>query len=110
MKIIDTKKENNKVIMTIKADSELWSKELAKTKKQLAKNLSIPGFRKGHAPQKIIDEHITMNQVISETVNKYVNQLIDKFMSEDVFDFGYIYDDNSIARQVEQFEATFNIA
>lgn len=83
MKIIDTKKENNKVIMTIKADSELWSKELAKTKKQLAKNLSIPGFRKGHAPQKIIDEHITMNQVISETVNKYVNQLIDKFMSEE---------------------------
>ena len=83
MKIIDTKKENNKVIMTIKADSELWSKELAKTKKQLAKNLSIPGFRKGHAPQKIIDEHITMNQVISETVNKYVNQLIDKFMREE---------------------------
>ena len=38
------------------------------------------------------------------------NEVLDKFMSEDVFDFGYIYDDNSIARQVEQFEATFNIA
>lgn len=83
MKIIDTKKENNKVIMTVKADPELWAKELAKTKKQLAKNLSIPGFRKGHAPQKIIDEYITMNQVISETVNKYANQLIDKFMREE---------------------------
>ena len=83
MKIVDTKKENYKVIMTIKADSELWSKELAKTKKQLAKNLSIPGFRKGHAPQKIIDERIPMHQVISESVNKYVNQLINKFMHEE---------------------------
>lgn len=83
MEIINTKKENNKVIMTVKADPELWAKELVKTKKQLAKNLSIPGFRKGHAPQKVIDEHITMNQVISETVNKYANQLIDKFMREE---------------------------
>lgn len=84
MKIIDTKKENNKVIMTVKADPELWAKELAKTKKQLAKNLSIPGFRKGHAPQKVIDERIPMNQVVSETVNKYANQLINKFMREEV--------------------------
>lgn len=38
------------------------------------------------------------------------NEVLDKFMSEDVFDFSYIYDENSIARQVEQFEATFNIA
>lgn len=84
MKIIDTKKENNKVIMTVKADPELWAKELAKTKKQLAKNLSIPGFRKGHAPQKVIDERIPMNQVVSETVNKYANQLINKFMREEI--------------------------
>lgn len=38
------------------------------------------------------------------------NEVLDRFMSEDVFDFSYIYDENSIARQVEQFEATFNIA
>lgn len=38
------------------------------------------------------------------------NEVLDKFMSEDVFNFSYIYDDSSIARQVEEFEATFNIA
>lgn len=38
------------------------------------------------------------------------NEVLDRFMSEDVFNFAYIYDDDSIARQVEEFEATFNIA
>lgn len=38
------------------------------------------------------------------------DEVVDKFMSEDVFDFSYIYDDNSIARQVEKFNATFNLA
>ena len=73
MKIIDTKKENNRIILTVEADASAWVKELEKTKKQLIKNLSIPGFRKGHVPQKIIDQSISINQVISSTLNKFIN-------------------------------------
>ena len=47
----------------------------------------------------------------SEFINSLSpNEVLDRFMSEDVFNFDYIYDEESIARQVEQFEATFNIA
>ena len=30
-------------------------------------------------------------------------------MSEDIFEFSYIYDENDIKRQIEIFEATYNL-
>lgn len=49
------------------------------------------------------------------TARKWLNSLspdkvLEKFLTEDVFDFDFIYDENQIARQVEEFMATFNIA
>ena len=32
-----------------------------------------------------------------------------EFMTEDVFDFRYIYDKNQVDRQVEIFESTYNL-
>ena len=83
MKITDVKKENNKVILTIQPDSKNWVDELSKTRKRLAKNIAIPGFRKGHAPQKVIDQSITINQVISSTLDKFVNEIVNKFIKEE---------------------------
>ncbi len=83
MKITDIKKENNKVIFTIQPDSKNWVDELSKTKKKLAKNIAIPGFRKGHAPQKVIDQSITINQVISSTLDKFINEIANKFVKEE---------------------------
>lgn len=37
------------------------------------------------------------------------NDVVKEFMSEDVFDFRYIYDRTRVKRQVEIFEATYNI-
>ena len=80
MKIIDTKKENNKIVYTIEANHEEWKKQLANTKKRLAKNLSLHGFRKGHVPQKIIDETISLGQVINSSLDKFVNNLANDFI------------------------------
>lgn len=38
------------------------------------------------------------------------DDVLQKFLTEDVFDFDFIYDENQIARQVEEFMATFNLA
>ena len=80
MKIIDTKKENNKIVYTIEANPEEWKKQLVNTKKRLAKNLSLHGFRKGHVPQKIIDETISLGQVINSSLDKFVNNLANNFI------------------------------
>ena len=37
------------------------------------------------------------------------DKVLDKFVSEDIFNFDYIYDENEIARKVEEFMATFNL-
>lgn len=37
------------------------------------------------------------------------DEVVKQFMSEDVFDFSYIYDRLQVARQVEIFEATYNL-
>lgn len=41
--------------------------------------------------------------------NMSPTEVVDEFMSEDIFDFDYIYDENEIDRQIEIFESTYNI-
>ena len=37
------------------------------------------------------------------------DEVLKEFMSEDIFEFSYIYDENDIKRQIEIFEATYNL-
>lgn len=37
------------------------------------------------------------------------DEVLEEFMSEDIFEFSYIYDENDIKRQIEIFEATYNL-
>ena len=48
------KKENCKVVLTVKAGKELSDKVYQKAIKKTAKDVSIPGFRKGKAPSDLI--------------------------------------------------------
>ena len=41
--------------------------------------------------------------------NMTPDQVLREFMSEDVFDFSYIYDRLQAKRQIEIFEATYNL-
>lgn len=38
-----------------------------------------------------------------------LDEVVKEFMSEDIFDFSYIYDKNKVKRQIEIFEATYNL-
>lgn len=41
--------------------------------------------------------------------NMSEDNIVKEFMSEDVFDFSYIYDKTKVDRQIEIFEATYNL-
>lgn len=50
----------------------------------------------------------------SRTTRKWIksltpDQVLEYFVSEDVFDFDYIYRDDEVARRIEEFMATFNL-
>ena len=50
--------------------------------RQIAKQVTVPGFRKGHVPGKIIDQRIGFAAVAGEAVNNGVPELYSKALEE----------------------------
>ena len=51
-------------------------------RKEIAKQVNVPGFRKGHVPGKIIDQRIGFAAVAGEAVNDAVPELYSKALDE----------------------------
>jgi len=72
------KLEPTKVKMTVTVDKEELDPYLDETRKELGKQVTIPGFRKGHVPAKIIDQRLGFPSVVSEAVDEAVPELYSK--------------------------------
>ena len=78
MKISVKNLEPTKVELTVTTDREEFDPYLDQARKNIAKQVNIPGFRKGHVPGKIIDSRIGFAAVASEAVNSGVPELYSK--------------------------------
>ena len=58
MKISVRNLEPTKVKLTVTVDPEEFNPYLDEARKEIAKQVNVPGFRKGHVPGKIIDQRI----------------------------------------------------
>ena len=58
MKVSRENGENQQVVLTIEAAAEDWDKAIAQAAKTIAKEVNIPGFRRGKAPRHIIEQRI----------------------------------------------------
>ena len=54
--------------LTCVVENETWSNAKTKAFAKLAKNVEVPGFRKGQAPKKIVEKHLNRNSVFLEAV------------------------------------------
>ena len=86
MKILSVKNEKNSVVFAIQLDLATWKKDFANAKKNIAKNISIPGFRKGKVPANIIDERITPAQVAYEALDKNQHKYIGEIVKAPEFE------------------------
>lgn len=82
MKISVRNLEPTKVRLTITADAEELDPYLDAARKEIGKQVSIPGFRKGHVPGKIIDQRVGFGSVVGEAVNNGVPELYSKALAE----------------------------
>lgn len=82
MKISVRNLEPTKVKLTITVDPEELDPFLDKARKEIAKQVNVPGFRKGHVPGKIIDQRIGFAAVAGEAVNDAVPELYSKALEE----------------------------
>ena len=58
MKISVRNLEPTKVKLTVTVEPEELNPYLDAARKEIAKQVNVPGFRKGHVPGKIIDQRI----------------------------------------------------
>ena len=82
MKISVRNLEPTKVKLTITVDPEEFNPYLDAARKEIAKQVTVPGFRKGHVPGKIIDQRIGFAAVAGEAVNNGVPELYSKALEE----------------------------
>ncbi|RBP98170.1 trigger factor [Bifidobacterium aemilianum] len=82
MKISVRNLEPTKVKLTVTVDPEEFDPYLDQARKEIAKQVNIPGFRKGHVPGAIIDQRIGFAAVAGEAVNAGVPDLYSKALEE----------------------------
>lgn len=82
MKISVRNLEPTKVKLTVTVEPEELNPYLDAARKEIAKQVNVPGFRKGHVPGKIIDQRIGFAAVAGEAVNDAVPELYSKAMDE----------------------------
>ncbi|MCH4210030.1 trigger factor [Bifidobacterium sp.] len=82
MKISVRNLEPTKVKLTVTVDPEEFDPYLGDARKEIAKQVNVPGFRKGHVPGKIIDQRIGFASVAGEAVNSAVPDLYSKALEE----------------------------
>ncbi|PKD10945.1 trigger factor [Bifidobacterium longum] len=82
MKISVRNLEPTKVKLTVTVEPEELNPYLDAARKEIAKQVNVPGFRKGHVPGKIIDQRIGFAAVAGEAVNDAVPELYSKALYE----------------------------
>lgn len=82
MKISVRNLEPTKVKLTITVEPEEFNPFLDQARKEIGKQVNIPGFRKGHVPGKIIDQRIGFAAVAGEAVNNGVPELYSQALDE----------------------------
>ena len=82
MKISVRNLEPTKVKLTVTVEPEELNPYLDAARKEIAKQVNVPGYRKGHVPGKIIDQRIGFAAVAGEAVNDAVPELYSTALDE----------------------------
>lgn len=72
MKISVRNVEPTKKVLTVTIDPEELEPHMDKARKDIAGQVNIPGFRKGHIPGKLIEQRFGYSAVVGEAVNNGV--------------------------------------
>lgn len=77
-----TKKENSTGELKVTLDGENWKEAQTKAFNKLAKQIEIPGFRKGQVPLAMAKKHLSAQQIMVEAVESCAQELLNKGIEE----------------------------
>ena len=82
MKISVRNLEPTKAKLTITVDQDEFDPYLEDARKEIAEQITVPGFRKGHVPGKLVDQRVGFGAVAGEAVNKALPDMYAKALGE----------------------------
>lgn len=83
MKRVVNKLENSKVEVICDIDEKVWKDAQEKAFQKLAKDLTLPGFRKGKAPEDMARKHIDTGKIFNEAINGLLQPSFDEVLKEE---------------------------
>lgn len=86
MKVTAEQGENQQVTLTIEVEAAEVSKAAERASKQLASRVSIPGFRKGKAPRKIVERHVGTEALMQEAFDLLAPKAFNDALDEQKID------------------------
>jgi len=72
MKATAERTEKNTVVMEVEVDAERFDKAIHKAYKKLVKQVNVPGFRRGKAPRRVMENYIGKAALYNEAVELVV--------------------------------------
>lgn len=76
------KKENTKVEIELIIDAKEWNEGVEKVYESAKSKFNIEGFRKGHAPRKVIEKTYGDNVFFEDTIEYFVNKTLDTVLNQ----------------------------
>lgn len=83
MKRVVNKLENSKVEVICDVEEASWKEAQEKAFARLAKNLELPGFRKGKVPTEMARKHIDKGNIFNEAINSMLQPAYDEVLKEE---------------------------
>ena len=83
MKRVVNKLDNTKVEVVCDLDEKVWKEAQEKAFLKLAKNLELPGFRKGKVPTEMARKHVDPSKILNEAINAVLQPSFDEVLKEE---------------------------
>jgi len=82
MKVTAEKIDNQQVVLEIEVSAAEVEKAAEKGYKKLAAKVNIPGFRKGKAPRKILEQHVGKQAILDEAFDILAPKAFDEALTD----------------------------
>ncbi len=83
MKRVVNKLENSKVEVLCDVEEKAWKEAQEKAFNKLAKDLELPGFRKGKVPADMARKHIDTGRIFNEAINGLIQPAFTEVLKEE---------------------------
>lgn len=78
--MFELKKEKTKVEISLSIDNAEWEQGVQKVYEKTKDKFNVVGFRKGHAPRKVIEKQYGDSVFFEDTVEYFVNKTLDEVL------------------------------